>query len=51
MKRLNATEWTDGKHIYVGNPRDGFKLKVNEEPPVLEDAVIETAEIEATGEQ
>lgn len=27
MKRLNRTEWTDGKDIYVGNPKEGFTLK------------------------
>lgn len=27
MKRLNANEWTDGKDIYYGNPRDGFIKK------------------------
>jgi len=28
MKRTNnPNEWTDGKNIYVGNPKDGFKKK------------------------
>ena len=36
MKRTNTPgEWTDGKDIYVGNPKDGFKKKTEskkEEP-------------------
>lgn len=37
MKRLNKTEWTDGKHVYVGNPKQGFTRKddVVEEPRVV----------------
>ena len=28
MKRTgNPNEWTDGKDIYIGNPKDGFKKK------------------------
>ena len=28
MKRTgNLNEWTDGKDIYIGNPRDGFTKK------------------------
>lgn len=31
MKRTgNPNEWTDGKDIYIGNPRDGFTKKDKE---------------------
>lgn len=31
MKRTgNPNEWTDGKDIYIGNPRDGFTKKGEE---------------------
>lgn len=33
MKRTSVPgEWTDGKHEYVGNPRDGFTLKTEPQP-------------------
>jgi hypothetical protein len=51
MKRISDTEWTDGKNIYIGNPRDGFKLKTVEQPPVMEDAPIVEEGIQPTGEQ
>ena len=34
MKRTNnPNEWTDGKNIYVGNPRDGFQKKGGQQTP------------------
>jgi len=37
MRRVAGTkdQWTDGKDIYVGNPKTGFKLK-QETAPVVE---------------
>jgi len=25
MKKISHNKWTDGEHLYEGNPRDGFK--------------------------
>lgn len=25
MKRISKDKWTDGEHLYEGNPKDGFK--------------------------
>jgi len=30
MKKISKDKWTDGEHIYEGNPKDGFK-KVGDE--------------------
>ena len=25
MKKISKDKWTDGEHLYSGNPKDGFK--------------------------
>ena len=40
MKRINETEWTDGKDIYVGNPKQGFTLK-QQQSPIVDSGVVE----------
>ena len=25
MKKISKDKWTDGEHLYEGNPKDGFK--------------------------
>lgn len=54
MKRLSNDLWTDGKHTYKGNPRDGFVRVVEGEPVVVEDRPVydqDDSTIEPTGEQ
>ena len=35
MKKISKDKWTDGEHIYEGNPKDGFK-KVGDEKRAAE---------------
>jgi len=30
MKRISKDKWTDGEHLYSGNPKDGF-TKIGDE--------------------
>lgn len=45
MKRISHNKWTDGEHIYEGNPKEGFK-KVGDEKRAAEivEAIKERAE-------
>jgi hypothetical protein len=37
MKRISKDKWTDGEHIYEGNPKDGFTKVGNDD---LKDEII-----------
>lgn len=37
MKKISKDKWTDGEHIYEGNPKDGFTRVGNDD---LKDEII-----------
>jgi len=37
MKRISKDKWTDGEHLYSGNPKDGFTRIDNDD---LKDEII-----------
>ena len=41
MKKISKDVWTDGKDLYEGNPKIGFKKKGVEQAPQEKDNVVE----------